>query len=67
MGVSKSQQAAVNRYIKKNYDRLNLTIAKGTKTALETVAAQNGISVNEYVRQALKAKYKADTGKDIEL
>ena len=67
MTVSKAQQAAVNKYIKKNYDRLNLTIAKGTKAVLEEIAKNNNVSVNEYVRLAIKEKYKAETGKDVEL
>lgn len=64
MPASKAQQKAVNKYIKSKYDRLNVTIKKGSKSLLESVAQGN---INGYVKKAIKAQYKADTGKDIEL
>ena len=67
MAVSKAQQAAVNKYIKNNYDRLNITIAKGAKSALEAAARADNESINGYVKKAVKAKYEADTGNEIEL
>ena len=41
MAVSKSQQAAVNRYVKKNYARLSFTIQKAAKDPLEAAAKAN--------------------------
>ena len=38
MAVSKAQQASVNKYIKSNYDRINVTLPKGSRDALETHA-----------------------------
>lgn len=67
MAVSKAQQAAVNKYIKNNYDRLNITISKGSKSALEAAAKAENESINSYVKKAVKAKYEADTGQKIEL
>lgn len=67
MAVSKAQQKAVNKYIKSNYDRLNITIAKGTKSVLEAAAKADNESVNGYVKKAVQAKYEADTGEKIEL
>ncbi len=67
MAISKAQQAAVNKYIKNNYDRLNITIPKGSKSLIEAAAQANNESINGYVKKAVKAKYEADTGKEIEL
>lgn len=67
MAVSKAQQAAVNKYIKNNYDRLNITIIRGTKQLIEAAAKADNESINGYVKKAVKAKYEADTGKEIEL
>lgn len=67
MAVSKAQQAAVNKYIKNNYDRLNITIIRGAKQLIEAAAKADNESINGYVKKAVKAKYEADTGKEIEL
>ena len=32
--ISKSQQKAVNKYVKNNYDRINVTFPKGQKEVL---------------------------------
>ena len=67
MAVSKAQQAAVNKYIKNNYDRLNITIIRGTKRLIEAAAKADNESINGYVKKAVKAQYEADTGNKIEL
>ena len=36
--ASKAQQKAVNKYMKKNYDRVNLVMPKGRKDAIRTHA-----------------------------
>lgn len=54
--VSKAQQKAVNKYIKGNYDRLNITVPKGRKAAIEAAAAALGESVNQYTQKALLAR-----------
>ena len=56
-----------NQFIKENYDRVNLTIAKGTKELIQSAAAAKGETINGYIKTAIKAKIKADTGKDIDL
>lgn len=56
-----------NKWQSENCDRINLTVKKGSKTALQEAAASKGESINGYIKNALKAQYKADTGKDIEL
>lgn len=54
--VSKAQQKAVNKYIKGNYDRLNITVPKGRKAAIEAAASSAGESVNQYTQKALLAR-----------
>lgn len=49
------------------YDRIELTVKKGTKTALQEAAASKGESINSYIKSAVKERYKADTGEDIDL
>lgn len=56
MPVIKSQQKAVNKYIKNNYDRLNICIPKGQKATIEEAAACLGESVNAYTQKALLAR-----------
>lgn len=53
--ASKAQQKAVNKYIKGNYDRLNIMIPKGRKTAIEAHAKSKGESVNGLVNALLRA------------
>ena len=54
MATTKAQQRAVNKYIKGNYDRINLTIPKGRKQAVEAHAQSKGESVNGLVNGLLR-------------
>ena len=56
MATTKAQQKAVNKYIKGNYDRINLTIPKGQKAAVQAAAAREGESLNSYTNKALLAR-----------
>ena len=67
MSVSKAQQKAVAKYTKNNYDEIKVRVYKGTKQLIEAIAKEQGESVNGYIKKALQAQYKADTGLDIEL
>lgn len=67
MPASKAQQKAVNKYMSANYDRINLTVKKGTKQALQEAAKDKGESINGYIKNAVQARYEADTGKEIDL
>ncbi len=67
MPVSKAQQKAVAKYIKNNYDRIELKVIKGAKNLIEEAAKANNESINGYVKRAVKAQYEADTGGTIEL
>lgn len=67
MAVSKAQQKSVNKYIKNNYDRFNITVQKGSKQLIEAAAKEQNESINGYIKKAIKAQYKTDTGKEINL
>lgn len=67
LATTKAGQKAVNKYVKNNYDRINFTIEKGKKTVIQAIADEQGKSVNGYIKEAVKAKIKADTGRDVEL
>lgn len=65
--MGKTSAAVKNRYISKAYDRINLTVKKGTKQALQEAAKDRGESINGYIKNAVQARYEADTGKEIDL
>lgn len=67
MATTKAGQRAVNKYVKNNYDRILLTTLKGGKETIHAAARAQGQSVNGYIKEAVKAKIKADTGQDAEL
>ena len=56
MTTSKAQQRAVNKYIKGNYDRLNITLPKGRKATVEAFADAQGLSVNRLVNDLLRGR-----------
>ena len=53
MAVSKAQQKAVHKYVKKNYDRLELTMPKGEKAVVKAHADAAGESVNAFILRAV--------------
>lgn len=67
MATTKAQQKAVAKYMKNNYDEIKVRVNKGTKQKLQEAAAEKGESINGYIKTAVQARYKADTGEDIEL
>lgn len=67
LAISEAQKRAVAKYNAKSYDRLELKVAKGKKSVLQSIAEKQGKSVNGYIKEAVKAKIKADTGEDVEL
>lgn len=60
MAVSKAQQASVNKYIKSNYDRINVTLPKGGRETLKAHAAAQGESVNAFVLRAITEAMERD-------
>lgn len=71
MAMSEARKRANKKWNDENmrikYDRIQLVVAKGQKEVLQSIAKEQGVSLNGYTKQALQAKIKADTGKDIEL
>lgn len=51
--ISPKQQACVNRYIKKAYDRINLTVPKGDKFDIQVHAESMNESVNAFIYRAI--------------
>ena len=54
VAVSKAQQKAVNKYMKENYDRINVTLPKGSKEEIKAHAEKQGESVNGFIGRAIK-------------
>lgn len=51
--ISKAQQKAVHKYVKNNYDRLEITVPKGRKAEIKAHAEAHGESVNAFVVRAV--------------
>lgn len=54
--MGKAHTIAQNKYISKAYDRINLTVPKGEKERIKTVAEQNGESVNALINRVVFAE-----------
>ena len=59
--ISKKQQACVNRYIAKSYDRVNLTLPKGQKEKIRAHAESRGESVNAFIQRAIAEAMERDS------
>lgn len=59
--VSKAQQKAVNKYVKNNYDRINVTFPKGQKEKIAAAATAAGESVNGYIKKAIEERMERDS------
>lgn len=57
---SNAYKADFNR---QNYDRIAITLPKGNKDRLQTLAKQEGVSVNELFKTAIKKAYGVDLSK----
>ncbi len=60
MAVSKAQQASVNKYVKSNYDRINVTMQKGRREVIQAHAAAQGESVNAFINRAILEAMERD-------
>ena len=60
MPVSKANQRAVNKYVKANYDRVNVTMPKGQKEVIKAHAAARGASVNGFIVRAISEAMERD-------
>ena len=57
--VSKAQQKAVHKYVKNNYDRIDLTLPKGYKDNIKAAAEAAGESVNGYIKTAVDRRIES--------
>ena len=64
--VSKAQQKAVHKYVKNNYDRMDVTVPKGRKDIIKTHAANHGESVNAFINRAIDETMSRDNLPDKE-
>ena len=62
--ASKAQQKAVNKYMKENYDRINLLLPKGKKAVIQDFAAAHGESVNGFINRAVDEAMARDKAKE---
>ncbi|MCD7751236.1 MAG: hypothetical protein LUI10_05790 [Lachnospiraceae bacterium] len=58
--ISKAQQKAVNKYVKNNYDRINVTFPKGQKAVIKSHADSRGESVNAFISRAVTETMQRD-------
>ena len=58
--ISKAQQKAVQKYVKKNYDRIELTVPKGQKDFISQLATAAGESVNGYIEKAVEERIQRE-------
>lgn len=49
-----------NDYIARNYDRINLTVAKGRKEIIQAHAETMGTSVNGFINRAIEEAMERD-------
>ncbi len=61
MAVSKAQQKAVNKYMAANYDRINLTVAKGQRDIIKAHAEAHSESVNAFIGRAISEAMERDS------
>jgi len=59
--ISKAQQKAVHKYVKNNYDRIELTVKpKGKKEDIKAHAEQNGETLNSFINRAIDETMQRD-------
>lgn len=58
--VSKAQQKAVHKYVKNNYDRIELTVSKGHKAEIKAHADAHKESVNGFINRAIDETMERD-------
>ncbi len=60
--ISKAQQKAVHKYVKNNYDRVELTVKpKGKKAEIKAHAEKHGESLNSFINRAIDETMKRDS------
>lgn len=65
MAVSKAQQKAVNKYVRDNYDRVNVNMPKGQKETVKAHAEARGESVNAFINRAVLETMERDNAQEV--
>ena len=65
MAVSKAQQKAVNKYVRDNYDRVNVNMPKGQKETVKPHAEARGESVNAFINRAVLETMERDNAQEV--
>lgn len=65
MAVSKAQQKAVNKYVRDNYDRVNVNMPKGQKETVKAHAEARGESVNAFINRAVLETMDRDNALEV--
>lgn len=58
-----NQSQYINDFMKKNYDRINLTVPAGKKAVIAAQAAGRGQSTNAYINELIDRDLAIMTGK----
>jgi len=61
--ISKKQQAHVNKYISKAYDRISLVVKKGQREVIKQHSELTGESVNAFIQRAINETMERDKEK----
>lgn len=62
--TSAAQQKAVHKYVKNNYDRLDVVLPRGSKDKIKAHADERGESVNGFVNRAIVETLERDNAAD---
>ena len=62
VAISKAQQKAVNKYVKENYDRVNVNMPKGQITKAHAEA--QGESLNAFINRAITETMARDSSRE---
>lgn len=65
MATTKAQQKAVHKYVKTNYDRMELTVPKGRKQEIKDFAAAHGETVNGFINRLIEEAMEQDNAQEI--
>ena len=60
MAVSKSQQKAVAKYMKENYDEIKIRTGKGKREEFKTHASERGETLNGFINRAINETIQRD-------
>lgn len=61
MSISKAQQKATAKYVRQNYDRIEVKVPKGDKEVLQAHAQSQGESLNKFINRAITEQMVRDT------